>query len=298
MEVIPKLFEERQHNLEVYAQKKIYHDIVLLNKLPIVQNETGEFTNMVSSDETDVVGDLVGTEDFADFSELKFGEPSQYRGATRPLGYMFRMNTRLNDIGKLEARLAVFLNKSVAKMARFYDKLFTSELIAGAGAAAPQNLNTIDSNSTGYDVIENELKIIDAMEFKNDLSTGFTATDVFAPRADVMAIKLALSKDNLLDDSQLNYIPVTGDYLGSGEKLVMDINNPTATIEKYANPRYSIISRMEQEAGLNVTNELELPTSFINLKVTEPETPNQTNYYIFAEANVNILEPNSIMHIQ
>ena len=45
METIPTLFEERTQNLEVYAQKKIYASLKLLNKLPMVQNPSGLFTN-------------------------------------------------------------------------------------------------------------------------------------------------------------------------------------------------------------------------------------------------------------
>ena len=63
METIPQLFEERTHNLELYAQKKIYASLKMLNKLPLVQNISGEFTNYVSSDPTDVTGDLITTGD-------------------------------------------------------------------------------------------------------------------------------------------------------------------------------------------------------------------------------------------
>ena len=32
METIPKLFDERTHNLEVYAQKRVYNTLKLLDK--------------------------------------------------------------------------------------------------------------------------------------------------------------------------------------------------------------------------------------------------------------------------
>ena len=155
METIPRLFDERVHNLEIYAQKKIYGQLKLLNRLPMVQNVSGEFTNYVSSDVSDVTGDLITTGDGLDFNEIKFGEPSEYRGATIPKGFMFKMNSRLEDVGKLDATLQVFLNKSVAKLANFYDKAFFNSLVAGAGATEATGLNTIDSNSTGIDVLEN-----------------------------------------------------------------------------------------------------------------------------------------------
>ena len=295
METIPRLFDERTHNLEVYATKKVYNTLKLLNKLPIVQNVSGEFTNYVASEADDVIGDVITTGDGLDFNEIKFGEPSAYRGATLPKGYMFKMNSRLADQGRLDATLQVFLNKSVAKLANFYDKAFLGSLASGAGATAPNDLKTIDSTSTGIDVIENELKIIDAMEVKNDVDTGFTPTTVFLPRADALAIKLALAKSNLLDDSNFEYVGTSA--VAANHQIVMDLNNPTATLEKFADPAYSIISQLEQEPEMNADLLMQLPQSFINVKMTEPNEPQRSYVYIFAEAGLNILEPNGIMYI-
>jgi hypothetical protein len=208
---------------------------------------------------------------------------------------MFKMNSRLADQGRLDATLQVFLNKSVAKLANFYDKAFLGSLASGAGATAPSGLNTITSSSTGIDVIENELKIIDAMEVKNDVDTGFTPTTVFLPRADALAIKLALAKSNLLDDSNFEYVGTSA--VAANHQIVMDLNNPTATLEKFADPAYSIISQLEQEPEMNADLLMQLPQSFINVKMTEPNEPQRSYVYIFAEAGLNILEPNGIMYI-
>ena len=297
METIPYLFDERKQNLEVYAQKKIYSTLKLLNKLPLVQNPSGNFTNYVSDDPTDVTGDAISTADGMDYNEIKFGEPSAYRGSTVPKGYMFKMNTRLEDQGKMDATLQVFMNKAVANLATYYDKLYLSSLSNGAGAVAPQGLNTITSSSTGIEVLENELKIIDAMEVKNDTETGFTPNTCFLPRADALAIKLALAKSNLLDDSNFEYIGVPAASIGSGHKLVMDMNNPTATVEKFADPNYSVIAQLEQEPEMNTELLMQLPSSFINIKMVEPNEPQRSYIYVFAESNVNILEPNVIMYI-
>ena len=297
METIPYLFDERKQNLEVYAQKKIYSTLKLLNKLPLVQNPSGNFTNYVSDDPTDVTGDAISTADGMDYNEVKFGEPSAYRGSTVPKGYMFKMNTRLEDQGKMDATLQVFMNKAVANLANYYDKLYLSSLSNGAGAVAPQGLNTITSSSTGIDVLENELKNIDAMEVKNDTETGFSPNTWFSPSADALAIKLALAKSNLLDDSNFEYIGVPAASIGSGHKLVMDMNNPTATVEKFADPNYSIIAQLEQEPDMNSELLMQLPKSFINIKMIEPNEPQRSYIYVFAESNVNILEPNGIMYI-
>ena len=293
METMPTLFNERTHNLEFYAQKRVYNTLKLLNRIPLVQNVSGEFTNYVSSDAADVTGDVISTGDGLDFNEIKFGEPSAYRGATLPKGYMFKMNSRLADVGRLDATLQVFLNKSVAKLANFYDKAFLGALTTGAGATAP-TISQIGATSTGIDVIENELKIIDAMEVKNDQDTGFTPNTIFLPRADATAIKIALAKSNLLDDSNFEYVGTNA--IAADHYLAMDLQNPTATIEKYADPNYSIIAQLEQEPEMNSDLLMQLPQSFINVKMTEPNEPQRSYIYVFAEANVNILEPNGLMY--
>ena len=296
METIPRLFEERVHNLEFYAQKRIYQSLKLLNRLPMNQNVAGEFTNYIGAKPEDVIGDVISTGDGLDFNEIAFGEPSKVRGAVNAKGFMFPLNTRLEQKGRLDSTLQVFMNKAVAQLSNFYDKTYFDALKAGAGVTSISGLNTIDSSSTGIDVLENELKMIDAIEVQNDAETGFTPNVVFAPRADVQAIKIALAKSNLLDDSNFEYVGVSSSILSSGKKIIMDLNNPTCTIEKFADPTYSIIARMEQEAELNSVP-TELPQSFINVKMTEPDKPQTQYVYVWAESGLNILEPSGIAYI-
>jgi hypothetical protein len=296
METIPRLFEERVHNLEFYAQKRIYQSLKLLNRLPMNQNVAGEFTNYIGAKPEDVIGDVISTGDGLDFNEIAFGEPSKVRGAVNAKGFMFPLNTRLEQKGRLDSTLQVFMNKAVAQLSNFYDKTYFEALKAGAGVTSISGLNTIDSSSTGIDVLENELKMIDAIEVQNDNETGFTPNVVFAPRADVQAIKIALAKSNLLDDSNFEYVGVSSSILSSGKKIIMDLNNPTCTIEKFADPTYSIIARMEQEAELNSVP-TELPQSFINVKMTEPDKPQTQYVYVWAESGLNILEPSGIAYI-
>ena len=296
METIPRLFEERVHNLEFYAQKRIYQSLKLLNRLPMNQNVAGEFTNYIGAKPEDVIGDVISTGDGLDFNEIAFGEPSKVRGAVNAKGFMFPLNTRLEQKGRLDSTLQVFMNKAVAQLSNFYDKTYFDALKAGAGVTSISGLNTIDSSSTGIDVLENELKMIDAIEVQNDHETGFTPNVVFAPRADVQAIKIALAKSNLLDDSNFEYVGVSSSILSSGKKIIMDLNNPTCTIEKFADPAYSVIARMEQEAELN-SQLTELPQSFINVKMTEPDKPQTQYVYVWAESGLNILEPSGIAYI-
>ena len=299
METLPTLFDERAHNLEIYAQKQIFNRMAILNELPMNQNVAGEFTNMLASENPDAkTGNPITTSEGVTFTEVMFGQPSTVRGSTRPKGFMFRMSKRVADRGRLESTLQIFINKSIGRIINYYDDLFLKDLYNGAGATAPNDLITIDGDSTGMDVLENEMRIIDAMEFQNDNDTGFTPTKVIGNRADILNTKIALAKSDLTDESQFDYIPTS--KLATGKQVVMDSVNPTCTIEKYADPDYSLLARMEAESEtgrLYDEDGNQVPPSFINIKISEPDEPQRSNYYIFTEAGLNIMEPNGIMKI-
>lgn len=167
--------------------------MTILNELPMNQNVAGEFTNMIASSNPDeMTGDPITTSEGVTFTEIKFGEPSTVRGSTRPKGFMFRTSKRDETLGRLDSRLQIFINKSIGRMINYYDKVFLNELYNGAGAEAPDDLITITSDSTGMDVLENEMRIVDAMEFQNGDDTGFTPTKLIVNRENALNIKIAL----------------------------------------------------------------------------------------------------------
>ena len=124
METLPHLFDNRTHNLEIYAQKRVYSQLKLLNKLPIVQNVSGEFTNYVASDVDDITGDIISTGDGLDFNEIKFGQGQTVGGQTLPIGFMYRANTRDEQRGRYDSNLQSFYNAAVVKIADFFEKFF------------------------------------------------------------------------------------------------------------------------------------------------------------------------------
>ena len=299
MEVLPLLFEERAHNLEIYAQKQIFNRMAILNELPMNQNIAGEFTNMLASENPDVkTGNPITTSEGVDFTEIKFGEPSELRGSTKPKGFMYRMSKRVADRGRLDSTLQIFINKSIGRIINYYDDLFMKGLLAGSGATAPDDLTPISEDITGFEVLANEIKIKDAMEFQNDNDTGFSPNKMYLNRKDALYVKLALTEAGLTDESEFEYVPTA--KLAQGTQIARDTDNPTATIEKYADPDYSILARMEAESKsgrLYDENGNQVPPSFINIKISEPDEPQRSNYYIFTEAGLNIMEPSGIMTI-
>lgn len=299
MEVLPLLFDERAHNLEIYAQKQIFNRMAILNELPMNQNIAGEFTNMLASENPDVkTGNPITTSEGVDFTEIKFGEPSELRGSTKPKGFMFRMSKRVADRGRLDSTLQIFINKSIGRIINYYDDLFMNGLLAGSGATAPDDLTPISEDITGFEVLANEIKIKDAMEFQNDNDTGFSPNKMYLNRKDALYVKLALTEAGLTDESEFEYVPTA--KLAQGTQIARDTVNPTATIEKYADPDYSILARMESESEsgrLYDEDGNQVPPSFINIKISEPDEPQRSNYYIFTEAGLNIMEPSGIMTI-
>ncbi len=299
MEVLPLLFDERAHNLEIYAQKQIFNRMAILNELPMNQNIAGEFTNMLASENPDVkTGNPITTSEGVDFTEIKFGEPSELRGSTKPKGFMFRMSKRVADRGRLDSTLQIFINKSIGRIINYYDDLFMNGLLAGSGATAPDDLTPISEDITGFEVLANEIKIKDAMEFQNDNDSGFSPNRMYLNRKDALYVKLALTEAGLTDESEFEYVPTA--KLAQGTQIARDTVNPTATIEKYADPDYSILARMEAESEsgrLYDEDGNQVPPSFINIKISEPDEPQRSNYYIFTEAGLNIMEPSGIMTI-
>ena len=299
MEVLPDIFDERVHNLEIYAQRQLFSRMTILNELPMNQNVAGEFTNMLASPNPDPeTGDPITTSEGVDFTEIRFGKPSELKGSTKPKGFMFKMSKRVADKGRLDSTLQIFINKSIGRIINYYDDLFIKGLAAGAGAEAPDDLTPISDEITGPEILANEIRIKDAMEFQNDVDTGFSPTKLYLNREDALNVKLALSESDLTDESEFEYIATT--KLPVGTQLARDALNPTCTIEKYADPDYSILAQMEAESEtgrIYDANGNPVPPSFINMKVSEPDEPQRSNYYIFTEAGLNILEPSGIMKI-
>jgi len=293
METLPKDYFLRGHNKEYYVQEQIYKKLRFLNELPMVQNETGEFTNYIIDNNVDTIGDPITIAEGVEFNEISFGKPSTKRGATIAKGFMFKWTDKMARQGRLNANMQIFLTKAVASMTQFYDKTFLSAFAAAAGASAPSNLS--DWGEETIDCMADEIYICDAMEAGGD--SGFKATTVFLSRADYLARQLYMKSFNGKIESELNYIPM-GSALSTGTGIVVDASTPVATIEKYADQNYSVVRQAELKAEKAGTlDNLKVPESFINIWEPEPRVPGVHEVYLWAEANVNVVEPKGIMVI-
>ena len=295
MQTLPKDYFLREHNKEFYVQEQIYKKLRFLNELPMVQNETGEFTTYITdANPDDITGDPVTIAEGVEFNEIDFGKPSEKRGATVAKGFLFKWTDKMRRQGRLNANLQIFLTKAVGKLVSFYDKQFLNQYIAGAAATAPTGLSNWGAKT--IDPIQDELLICDAMSEGGD--SGFEATTVFLSRADYMARQLYLKSFNGKIENELNYIPM-GSALTTGNAVVVDTSIPVATIEKYADPNYSTVRKAELAAEKAGTiDELKVPESFINIWEPEMRTPGVHEVYVWAEANVNVVEGKGIMTVK
>ena len=82
---LPAVFDDKVQNTELYVQKRIYSTLKFLTLLPVVQNETGLFTNYINGEvET---GDPLYTNNGINFNEIKFGQGQTVGGQTLPIGF-------------------------------------------------------------------------------------------------------------------------------------------------------------------------------------------------------------------
>lgn len=281
---MPTVFEDKVQNYEVYIQRRFFEQLALLNLAPINQNPVGLFTNYLAGEVE--VAEPNYTNNGIDFAEIKFGEGRTEHGQTLPVGFMYKADDRLKRKGQYESSLQAFFNGAVVKFADFYEKVYTNSLLTNGRA----NTVSLETEETAEDVINNELTLMDEMEYDaNDKRTGYSPTTVLINRRDKLAIDKLLQADKL--PSNFNYIP-TG-QLTEGTRIYLDTNNPSFTIEKFGEPEYSVIARLEED-GVSV-QDFNVPQSFINIKEAKTNRPNITEYYLFSESNLNILSKNGIL---
>jgi len=297
MAVLPANYYLREHNAEVYVQEQIHKKLRFLNELDMQDNVTGEFTQYITTAEADdITGDPVTLAEGVEFNEIKFGKPSEKRGATIPKGFMFTVTSRMRRKGRENLNCRNFLTKAVSRMVQFYDKQFLAQFQAGAGSAlaAADGISDWD-DSTAIDPIKDEILITDAMSQGGD--SGFEAATVYLSRADYLARQLYLTSFNAKFDSTLNYVPM-GSALPTGTAVVR-AGEPVANIEKYTDPDYSSVRKAELAAEKAGTLEqLEFPESFMNIWVNDTQDkPGETRIFVWAEANVNVTEPKGIMTV-
>ena len=286
---LPSVFADKVQNDQLYVQKRIYQALKFLTLLPVEQNETGLFTNYLNGDIQ--TGEPQYTNNGIDFNEIKFGQGQTVGGQTLPLGYMYHANTRDEQRGRYESNLQSFYNASVVKIADFFEDKYATAVLDGGRASTA----TLKAWTSASNIIENELAIDDEMRYDaNDNATGFAPNTALVSRADKLAIEKALRKE----DYTPNFNYIASHKISDGDMAFFDINNPGATIEKYADPEYNVIQALADDGITETEDGTPIPAGFINVKEDKTGRPQTVDYYVWVESNLNIRDSNGFLIVK
>lgn len=285
---LPEVFEDRVHDAEIYMLKRIYDSLQFLTILPMVQNKAGLFSNYIHGDVD--VGKPMYTNNGVNFNQIKFAQGKATSGQTLPAGYMYHANTRNKEKGTYESDLLSFYNAAVVQFADYYEEQYANAIVNG-GRVSTAELAPWD---TAENVIDNEITLDDEMRYNaKDDRTGYAPNTAIVSRKTKLIIDRALRKEDY--ESNWNY--VASNKLEEGDFCIFDRFNPGATIQKYANPEYSIVQALVED-GVTKTEEGEpIPKAFINVDVRSNK-PQTEEHYVWAESNVNIHDKNGFLIIR
>ena len=285
---LPQIFDDKVQNTEIYVQKRIYDSLKFLNLLPIEQNDTGLFTNYINGKVN--IGKPLYTNNGINFNQIEFGKGTAVGGQTLPLGFMYSANTRDKQRGKYNSNLLSFYNTAVVQIADFFEEKYAKAIFDG-GRASTATLNSWD---TAEHIVDNEVILEDEMRYNADGNrTGFAPTVVLTSRKDKLTIDSALRNENY----NSNYQYIASNKSVQGDFIVMDTNNPGASIEKYADPDYSIIQSLADDGITETADGTPIPPAFINLKEEDIGRPQTVDNCIWVESNLNIRDSNGFLVI-
>ena len=284
---LPGVFEDKVQDAEIFMQKRIYDSLQFLSILPMNQNETGLFTNYVHGDVN--VGKPLYTNNGITFNEIKFAQGTSNGGQTLPMGFMYNANTRNKARGTFESNLLSFYNAAVVQFADFYEETYADAILKG-GRKSTIELATWD---TAENIIDNEIALDDEMRYDSkDNRTGYAPNTAIVSRKTKLAIDQALRKEKL--ESNWNY--VASNRFADGDFAIFDSFNPGGSIQKFADPEYSIVQSLEDN-GFDMTEDGDvLPKAFINIDVRSNK-PQSEEHYVWAESNLNINDANGFLII-
>lgn len=286
---LPAVFDDKVQNTELYVQKRVYQTLKFLTLLPVEQNETGLFTNYLNGEVE--VSDPLYTNNGIDFNEIKFGQGQTVGGQTLPIGFMYKANTRDLQRGKYDSNLQSFFNASVVKIADFFEEQYANSIIAGGRESSA----TLKAWTSASNIIENEITLDDEMRYDaNDNATGYAPDTVLVSRADKISIDKALRKE----DYTPNFNYIASHKIANGNMAFFDSLNPGATIEKYADPDYSIIQTLADDGITETEDGTPIPAAFINVKSEDTGRPQTVDNYIWAESNLNIKDSNGFLIVK
>jgi hypothetical protein len=204
---------------------------------------------------------------------------------------MYRANTRDEQRGRYDSNLQSFYNAAVVKIADFFEDKYSQAILEGGRASTA----SLKAWTSAANIIENEITIDDEMRYDaKDNATGYAPDTVLVSRADKISIEKALRKE----DYTPNFNYIASHKIADGDMAFFDSANPGASIEKYADPQYSIVQSLADDGITEAEDGTPILPAFINIKSEDTGRPQTIDNYIWAESNLNIRDSNGFLIVK
>lgn len=290
----------RKHNTELYLMKKIEPEVHFLNIMPIAQTDTGEFPTVINTPtaaediENEVMSEPMDVTEASELTEIEISPLNAVMGQTMACGYTFKYTDKFLNRSDAGARAELALSMMGAGIAQKVNSILTSQIVAAAGVAIPNNLSTWD---TEIDPRADNIKLRHAMHPKD---SPFRLTDAYIPDTKFQKLEeYYMSMDWSFDSSAIDvdgtiYHNVMDSFTGLNKNFLgLDKNIPAGIVEKYVNPKYSTLRQAELA---DPQSSISLPTALINVLPFEPGRQHeQYGYDVWAEIGYSSQEPKGAM---
>ncbi|HOP33259.1 MAG TPA: hypothetical protein PKU94_07785 [Candidatus Hydrothermia bacterium] len=284
----------RKHNMEYYITENVIPQVPFLQILPTAENQTGEFTSVVESNNPvrDIREGDQGTPALAseasELTTIQLVAGKVVSGNTVSYGYSLAYTDKDAERSQFTADIKLATQKMIAGFAYFLNDYIAGELVRTAQLDAPDDIS--DWGTSEYDPRADFVKIRKAYKEK----TGFFRADTVMLALDPFykLQEYLVSFDKEVNEAELSVdgmrIQNVGDDIdGSHDFIVLDSQVPPGIIEKYVNPRYSALSG-QQAPGV--------PPALININEVKEDTyPHRNILELWVDVGYNSREPYSVM---
>lgn len=305
VEALPQDYFLREHSAEFYVQEKMHEKLHFLSMFPTVDNKYGEFTSYYSEasaakDLADgILSEPTPITEGVDFNEIETEDIKEKQGALKGSGFRVTYTDLIERQGKLTAQMVIKCSKAVSAMAIGIDNLISSALVKDAGCPAPDASSmTKWSDLTKIDPRDDTINIQSAYDADG---FGYEVSDVYINKVEFTNLaKYMASQEYPYDIHEIKVDNVTYHNLGSaitaGSYVALDKTVPAAIIEKFVDPKYSVVRQAEIKSLKEGKELKDVPQSLINTREWKPEAKHDINVVDFwYEIACNVQEPHGII---
>lgn len=314
----------RKHNMEAYITEKMHEQLYWTDLFDLVDNQTGEFTNIIAdaSAEKDlqdgIMYDPAPHSEGADFPEVETGGISRVRGTLAEFGAALKYTNMMINRGTLTQELTWQMGRLVSLMCNFYNRNVPVTVFNVANYFTESNSPELShwmKNDDTNDPIKDVINLNKTLQ--ND-GWGFEITDVFLNIEEyeelleyTAAFKVFNDGPNRVGRQDVTFDKITlggitfhswGNAVTQGKYMAIDRKAKPVVIEKYVDKMYSTVKQAEltvlDKAKKGQKNLPNVPKSLINIHKLEgkyTKRPDVHKVMVWCQMNANIREPHAIM---